>query len=520
MLKSNSHFLHHSPCPKCGSKNNLAVYSDGSFCFTPGCGYQGEEFMEKELDEKFYDGEIKALNKRHITAESCDKFGYKVGKENGKSFQIANYYLNNKVVAQKLRYPNKQFKFIGDTDSCLLYGEWLWRQGGKMITVVEGELDCISLSQCFNHKYSVVSVRSASSAKNDIRKSLEFLNSYETVVFLFDMDEAGQQAAQDCAQLIAPGKAKIARISEKDPNDMLVKGKVKELLDSIWEAKTFRPDGIVDGRDLWDVISKKELVYTSNYPYKSLNEKTKGLRCGELVTICAGSGIGKSSFVREIGHSLIKGGESVGFIMLEESIKRTALGLIGIEVERPLHLECNNVVFDDLVEPYNRTVGSGRVYLYDSFGATEFDNLQSRIRYFAQSCGCKFIILDHLHIALSTNLQTDERRMIDNFVTNLRTLVQELNIGLLCVSHLNRPKSDTSFEEGKNISLTNLRGSHSIAQLSDMVLSLERNQQADDPNRTTIRVLKNRFTGETGTCGQLIYNPETGRLLEDANDDY
>ena len=81
--------------------------------------------MEKELDKKFYDGEIKALNKRHITAESCDKFGYKVGRENGKSFQIANYYLNNKVVAQKLRYPNKQFKFIGDTDSCLLYGEWL-----------------------------------------------------------------------------------------------------------------------------------------------------------------------------------------------------------------------------------------------------------------------------------------------------------------------------------------------------------------------------------------------------------
>jgi twinkle protein len=53
-----------------------------------------------------------------------------------------------------------------------------------------------------------------------------------------------------------------------------------------------------------------------------------------------------------------------------------------------------------------------------------------------------------------------------------------------------------------------------------MVLSLERNQQADDPNRTTIRVLKNRFTGETGTCGHLIYNPETGRLLEDVNDDY
>lgn len=520
MLKHNSSFLYHAPCPQCGSKNNLAVYSDHSFCFTPGCGYKESEEIIQELDKQFYHGETKALSKRKITAESCDKFGYKIGSENGKSFQIANYFLNNKVVAQKIRYPDKNFKFIGDTSACTLYGEWLWRQGGKMITVVEGELDCISLSQCFNHKYSVVSVKSASSAKNDVRKSLEFLNSYETVVFLFDMDEVGQKAAQECAQLIAPGKAKIARISEKDSNDMLVKGKVKELLDSIWEAKNFRPDGVVDGKELWNTITKKELVYSSTYPYKSLNEKTKGLRCGELVTVCAGSGIGKSSFVKEIGYHLIKEKENVGFIMLEESIKRTALGLMGIEVERPLHLSTHPLDFNSLRSAFDNTVGSGRVYLYDSFGATELDNLQSRIRYFYRTCGCKFIILDHLHIALSTNIQTDERRLIDNFVTNLRTLVQELNICLICVSHLNRPKSDASFEEGKNISLTNLRGSHSIAQLSDMVLSLERNQQSEDAHKTTIRVLKNRFSGETGTCGHLIYNPETGRLKEDTNDDY
>ena len=185
--------------------------------------------MEKELDKKFYDGEIKALNKRHITAESCDKFGYKVGRENGKSFQIANYYLNNKVVAQKLRYPNKQFKFIGDTDSCLLYGEWLWRQGGKMITVVEGELDCISLSQCFNHKYSVVSVRSASSAKNDIRKSLEFLNSYETVVFCLIWMKQVNMLHRMCSTY-SSRQSKDCSISEKRSNDMLVKGKVKSCL--------------------------------------------------------------------------------------------------------------------------------------------------------------------------------------------------------------------------------------------------------------------------------------------------
>ncbi len=33
-----AHFLKHAPCPRCGSKDNLALYSDGGgFCF--GCGY-------------------------------------------------------------------------------------------------------------------------------------------------------------------------------------------------------------------------------------------------------------------------------------------------------------------------------------------------------------------------------------------------------------------------------------------------------------------------------------------------
>ena len=52
--------------------------------------------------------------------------------------------------------------------------------------------------------------------------------------------------------------------------------------------------------------------------------------------------------------------------------------------------------------------------------------------------------------------------------------------------------------------LGQLRGSAAIAQLSDSVIGLERNQQADtDNNVTTVRVLKNRYSGETGTAGTL-----------------
>ena len=84
---------------------------------------------------------------------------------------------------------------------------------------------------------------------------------------------------------------------------------------------------------------------------------------------------------------------------------------------------------------------------------------------------------------------------------------------MFVVSHLKRPEKK-GHEEGGQVSLSQLRGSGAIAQLSDMVIGLERNQQGEQPNVLTIRVLKNRFSGDTGVGGYLEYNPDTGRLLD------
>jgi twinkle protein len=85
---------------------------------------------------------------------------------------------------------------------------------------------------------------------------------------------------------------------------------------------------------------------------------------------------------------------------------------------------------------------------------------------------------------------------------------------------LRRASGDKGQEQGKEISLSMLRGSHSIAQISDAVIALERDQQAEDPtvaNTTTVRVLKNRYAGETGVSAYLLYNKDSGRLTEIEN---
>ena len=101
-------------------------------------------------------------------------------------------------------------------------------------------------------------------------------------------------------------------------------------------------------------------------------------------------------------------------------------------------------------------------------------------------------------------------------MTKLRTLVQETDIALIVVSHLRRPDGK-GHEEGAVTSLAQLRGSGSIAQLSDMVLGLERDSQNEDVatrNTTTLRVLKNRFVGMTGPACYLYWDKDTGRLNE------
>jgi twinkle protein len=201
-------------------------------------------------------------------------------------------------------------------------------------------------------------------------------------------------------------------------------------------------------------------------------------------------------------------------IMLEENPKRTALGLMGIELDKPLHLSREGVSNDELRKAFDATVGSSRVFLYNHFGSSDIDNLISRIRYLAKGCGCSWIILDHLSIVVSGLGDGDERRLIDNAMTYLRTLVEETGVGMFLVSHLRRPEGDKGHEQGARTSLSQLRGSHSIAQLSDMVIGLERNQQGKNPNVTTLRVLKNRFSGETGEAGYLMYDRDTGRLSE------
>ena len=130
---------------------------------------------------------------------------------------------------------------------------------------------------------------------------------------------------------------------------------------------------------------------------------------------------------------------------------------------------------------------------------------------------CKLVILDHISIVVSGDSTQNERQVLDELMTRLRTeVVQQTHCSLHIVSHLTRPDGKP-LELGAHVHLGLLRGSGAIAQLSDVVIGAERNSQAEDAlerNTVKLRVLKSRITGDTGVACHLLYDKTTGRMTE------
>ena len=51
---------------------------------------------------------------------------------------------------------------------------------------------------------------------------------------MFDQDEPGIEAAEACAALLTPGKAKIAKLPRNDASDCLQANEPAEIVNAMW----------------------------------------------------------------------------------------------------------------------------------------------------------------------------------------------------------------------------------------------------------------------------------------------
>lgn len=519
----------HLPCPHCNSSDAAAEYDDGHwYCFSCGKIWGGNSYERKDVEQMVAmedKGRVREITERCISEETCKKFGVRTLKTNGKIVKHYYPYYNKKgeQKAEKVRtVEGKNFIWTGEKSDLQLFGAQCQPTTGRFVVVCEGEIDTLSMYQVLGGRYTVVSLPDGCRSFKALKDNYQYLDKFDNIILCLDGDKPGREAVERAIQYLPHKKVKLMKFSEdlKDPNEMLMQGKTQELLNLFWRAEEYRPEDIINIGDMFERLS--EYRKTHNYtptPWTGLTDMIQGTRPGQLIVIAAGTGSGKSLFLRNWMYYLMQTTQfSVGALYLEENPEETVISLMSIAAGKNLKKNAvwDSCTDDELKEYFNSCNVNRRIELFDPLSNTDPDYICSKIRYLAVARGCQYIILDH--ITYLADDAEDPRRCLNKLIKNLHDLCVELGIVIIAACHLRKsPNANKTHEEGGRVTLDDLKDSSSIKQLSDVIIGLERNGQDEDQekaNTTLLRVLKNRDFGLKGPATALYYDKNTTRLTE------
>jgi len=544
-----------SRCPECAKRgkdtrgDNLNTYSDTGWSVCHACNYRkgpdGSSPPPKErkvktlggakpLSQTDNRGEINDLRSRGIYEDTCRKYGY-LSDDN---IHLAPFHdENGNLVARKVRNEKtKNFVWYGEPSEAVLFGQHLFNRGQRRVIVTEGEIDCLSVYQTIaastKSEWAVVSVKNGASDDDkatkvvkEVRRSFDWLNSFEEVVFCFDDDEPGQKSAQACAKLFAPGKAHITALRYKDPNEYLKNNDRKNLTKDLWNSPKYVPQGVVQLKDLTGAFKiNKALPYTS----PEITAKMLGRKIGTMTGLLSGTGSGKTTLIFDQMIEDMNSNIKTGAIILEATPDETLLDLAGLVMRKPvrsilIQRELQKIdprirpeFVDDLDdEELQHTIeelkGNENLCLFDHFGQAKEDEIIEKIEYFVSGMGCEEIILDHMN-----SVETNEPGAmgLEAFAKRIQRMTKRLPAHFTIVSQLSQT-GGKSWEEGEVPSLRDMRGTQNVPGCFDEIMSLTRNQQAEteeERNTVFIHSLKGRLSSFTGLIETRQYNRNTGRF--------
>lgn len=534
-------------CPFCfdAGCNNLAVYSDHTFCHScqqrnPGVEESsGHTTAKSEINsyKGFLDGTCNSLIKRGISEEICKFMDYRTGHYTGhfgnggskrevkhELVHIANYYDNNRKMAQKIRSRHKEFLIFGekkDKETMPLYGQWKWSPNKNLFCiVVEGEIDQLTILQCQGVQYPVVSLpKGSGSAKRVIEDNLEWLLGWKHIILAFDNDDAGKRATEQVVSILEPGSFKVIEWPVKDANDTMLERGKEAVTKAIWSAKEIIPKKVVTVENIIDRVLEQPQLGDS-MGWKGLDEAMYGgTRGGEIIVWVGPPGVGKTCLLKDIVCNKIDR-MAVGICSFEHTPEDTIRRYVGAKLQLKLHkpgTQWDAVKIREVAMEYNN-----KIYLYDKQGKVEVDDMFYSMRYMAKARGVKLFIIDNLK-ALGVTLK---KEVLINFMNRLKSFVKDLNVDVMLVSHVNRDsikqtahigfssKPDTkqwtedevktimdnvkvTWASGRMPTAENIEGGNDIEAVADYVFYMARNKEAQD------RIMQRTLTIAVGKCGRI-----------------
>ncbi len=305
-------------------------------------------------------------------------------------------------------------------------------------------------------------------------------------------------------------KSKTKVVNKKEYYLCTIHGNITEI-----PCRVSRKKAIKNSSNLSKIVSIKSIGLGEYFGFTLSDDRHF---CLENYTVTH-----NTEFFKEcINHTINFHHEKAGVIFLEEPASKTVKVLAGKKVNKRFHIPTEkggDWTIEELVDGINDL--KGKVFLYNHFGAKDWESIKPKIRYMVSALGIKRIYLDHLTALVAQ--EDNEYKALNRLMEEMSSLCEELGCTLFYVSHL-RKASGTPHEEGGRVTADQFKGSGAIVFWSHFLIGLERNQQAENEeerNITTLRVLKDRNTGlATGTTFKLKYDHGTGRWGELDEDEF
>lgn len=405
------------------------------------------------------------LEQRKLTLETLQAFKIAATRDDDAivfPFHRDGELINVKHLALHREPNGKKRTWQAPNAEPCLFGWDLVRDDCKAITIVEGEIDAMSLYQ---YGFDALSVNQGAGNHQWIDTDFDRLERFHEIFLWFDNDDAGQKGAREVAARLGLERCRIVEFRLKDANEALQQGvSLEEIAEALAAAKRIEP------ADLRTPISFADEVLAlfagppvaqtgAMLPWPGLQDRVR-LRPSELSVWTGINGHGKSDLLGHVMVHLIKQGERVCVFSGETKpamlLKRLALQA------------CANANPSQGFARAALEWMDGALWIFDKTGNAEQSALFEAFRYAAKRYRVTHFVVDSL---LKCGIAEDDYTGQKNFVERLCDFKNEFNVHVHLVAHA-RKAQDESRAPGK----MDIRGGGALTDLPDNVFSVWRNK--------------------------------------------
>lgn len=548
-------------CPRCHSTGHGDTWTfsinliTGAFCCPrASCGYSGH-FVELCRDFDFDLGitstsfkelpQVKLLTtspaveylfKRGIKKEITEKYNITTAANNPNQL-IFPFYTQHKnsdgITYEKMEFV--KYRLINYDPKKDNVKEWCERdckpvlfgmnhcnpELSKTLVITEGQIDALSVASA--EIPNAVSVPNGARGFTWVQHCKDFVNQFDTIIAFGDCERGEITLVKMLRESFPNIKIRTPRIKdylgEKDANDILTSYGEKAVRTCIEKAEQWKPCTIREMADVSHVNLEDVPHFQTSFP--ALDMSIGGFYSGQLVTLTGKRGTGKSTFASMLAISALWQGWKVLMYsgeLVDYEVKRWIDFQIAGEKEVKIKAYTSNAGYylDETIEKQISNWYRHKLYILDNAAMAENENCDicTEIEQAVRAYGVQFVIVDNLMTALES--EDELYRAQSKFVKKLKSLAQKLQIVVLLVAH---PRKNN----GKELDNDDISGSGDITNLSDTVISLDREKPDNqgEKEKTLLSVRKNRATGVLLTGkerAEIVYNMRSKRYYQKGNE--